>query len=332
MNENDQNNAVIEDTDADLEAGFAAIRGGAEPATQTQADPAQAAPAESGDQGQSTQLSDDEQHQSSQTLAPKTATDDTTQDPHADVRQLVASMIREETQALQNSLRNVAGNLGGLKSEMLREIGKLREIEKRNPEGSTAAKAAAKGQAVLLKGLRENYPELAEIIEADLSQANFAAAPAAAQFDPAEIDRRVDARVEDVKRELATDAVDLAMPDWRERIALRDQSGQPVRDSTGKFLPSREFTGWLQAKGADFNATFWNTNSPKFIVGAIREYDEARSRGTQQRQPPPPPRNKDRLIRAVVPQGRSQPVVQQEVDEEAAMQGAFNAVRGGHHL
>jgi hypothetical protein len=235
-------------------------------------------------------------------------------------------MVREETAAIQNAVRNVAGSLGGLKSEMLREFGKLKKIEQTQPEGSVAAKAAAKSQAILLKGLRENYPELAEIIESDLSQSNFAAAPAAAQFDEAALDRRVSEKLAEVETRLATDALDMAMPDWRERIAMRDSSGQLVRDTSGRLMTSNEFKSWLSQKPATEQHQFWHTNSPKFVASTIRQYEEAAAKGQQQQRE----RKQDRLTRAVVPQGRSQPVVQQEIDEEAAMNRAFAAVRSGH--
>lgn len=305
---------AVEESDADLEAGFAAVRGGEQPAPQTQPDPqasapsAEAQPAEQPDQGISNVAESTEKVEPEQ-KEPTTA-------------ELMAQISQ-----LQSSIRNIAGNFGGLKSDLQRQLQQLSQIRASEPQGSPAARGAEKAQALLLKRVRENWPDFAEDLAADLEE-TLGAAKAAPAVDPAEIERRVESRVgqrmAEVEQKLAADTLDVLLPNWQEEISTKDAAGNVILDSTGKLIPSKEFTSWLDSKGEQFRATWWNTNSPKFLIGALNEFKAHTEKAQQTRST-----KQDRLKSAVVPQGRASTVVQPDIDEEAAMARGFQQVRGG---
>jgi hypothetical protein len=316
VDQTDQVSAVIEESDADLEAGFAAVRGG-QPAPQTAADP----------QASAQSAADD-------TSNPETEPSATAEHgiPNVDAvepekKEPTVAELMAQIASLQNTVRNVAGNVGGLKSELQRELQKLTQIRAMQPQDSAAAKGAEKAQQLLLKRVRENWPDFADDLAADL-QDSMGAAGAAPSIDPQEIERRVEQkvsqRVEEVERKVASETLDVLVPNWQQDIATRDAAGELIYDSNRKLIPSREFVSWLSSKGDEYSKTFWNTNSAKFLIGAISGFKDSQKQVQQSRTT-----KQDRLKSAVVPQGRAAAIPQPELDEEAAMDRGWQNVRGG---
>lgn len=307
----------VVDSDADFEAGFNAVRG-IETAPKSTPDP-QASEESAGDAGSEAAPEDagqgiSEDDQSSEAAPPKEPT----------TAELIAQISR-----LDNTVRNIAGNFGGLKSELqreLKELSRLQQVRATEPQGSPAAEGARKTQQLILKRVKENWPDFADDLAADLAE-SIGAAQAAPAFNPDDLDRRVSQRVShevnNIEQRLSAETLDLMMPDWQADISTRDASGNLVKDSTGKYIPSREFMSWLGSKGKDFEVHFWNTNSPKFLIGAIKEFKTAQGGVRQQQQ-----QKQARLKGAVVPQGRGGAPSQAELDEEALMNRGFNSVRG----
>lgn len=316
--EQEQQPAVVEESDADLEAGFSAVRGGDQPAPQTQPDPE---PASGGDSGPSDEV---EQPQRA-AVAP---------DPNVELREQIAQ--------LQSSVRNIAGNFGGLKSELQR-LRDLQQTKETQPQGTAAATEAKKAVEIQLKKVKEEYPELAALFAADLSEILGSVAPAtASKFDESAVDRIVSDRMTRLEQHTAKEVLNSVHPDWEVEVAERDGGGTPVKvqakDGSGRPLvdargnpvlvlkPSQEFTGWLSSKGQQFADTFWNTNSPAFLVKALSEFKSKRGTG----QPSATSTKQDRLRSATLPQARGSSARQTEIDEDSAMSVGFARVRGGN--
>jgi hypothetical protein len=284
-----------QDSDADMEAGFAAVRGA--PAQMT--DPAPAAPVES----------KAEAEPAAEPADPK--------EPQKDeLRALIASIVTEAITPIQGSMRNIAGNVGGLKSELQR----LANVQRTHPDGSAAAEGARKASELILKRVAENYPELSKDLAADLSEALGAAQAAP---DAAAIEQIVEKKVSQRETQLAAETLDVVRPNWKLDIAARDAAGNPVMDDAGRIVPGKAFMDWLGTKGDDFRRTFWTTNSIRFLAGAVDEF-----KATQQDVAKPRENKQARLAAAVTPVGRSAPVAHAEIDEEAAMSLGFKAARG----
>lgn len=321
MDQNDQAQ-VIEESDADLEAGFAAVRGGEQPAPQTQPDPKASEASAAGDSS----TTNPETEASAQPDQGISNVERSTETVEPERKEPTTAELMAQIAALNNSVRNIAGNFGGLKSEVLRELNKLSQVRAAEPQGSAAARGAEKAQQLLLKRVRESWPDLADDLAADLAE-SISAAPAAPTVDPTQIERlveqRVSQRVQEVEQRVASETLEMSMPNWQQEIATRDTAGNIVKDSTGKIIPSREFMSWLESKGPDYVNTFWGTNSARFLVGTINGFKEHQKQAQQARNT-----KQDRLKSAVVPVGRGSTVMQPEIDEEAAMVSGWNEVRG----
>lgn len=314
----DPETQVVDDSDADFEAGFNAVRGG-ESAPKSQPDP-QASE-------QSAQSKPETDTSTEQDAEPGISNADGSTGTVFEQKDPTTRELLSRIDQLQNTVRNIAGNFGGLKSELqreLREISRLQQVREAEPQGSPAAEGARKTQQLILKRVKENWPDFADDLAADLSE-TIGAAKAAPTFNPMEIEQRVSQRVSQevntVEQRLSAETLEVLLPDWQATISTRDTNGNLVKDSTGRYIPSREFMSWLQSKGPDFEGQFWSTNSPKFLIGAIREFKSALdgSKGNNKQA---------RLKSAVVPQGRGGAAPQAELDEEALMNRGFASIRG----
>lgn len=323
----EQEQPSVEESDADLEAGFSAVRGEQQPAVQTQPAPEQSAAG--GDAAPSGEMDQ-----------PQTDEAPVQKDPNAE--------LREQLAQLQSSVRNIAGNFGGLKSELQR-LRDLQTTKATQPQGTAAAAEAKKAIEVQLKKVKEEYPELAELFQADLSEIlGGIGASGPAGMDESAVDRIVQSRMSRLEERTAKEVLASVHPDWETDIAEKDGAGNPVKiqardprgnpavDANGNpvlvLKPSQEFTNWMQSKSPEFRQTFWNTNSAAFLVKAMSDFKSKRSSApspTPQNRHMTQPSKQDRLRSAVVPQARGGSARQTEIDEDAAFSLGFNRVRSG---
>jgi len=209
----------------------------------------------------------------------ETAFNDLTQEEKTGLRALLS-----ESGSLKQGLDKLAGTVGGIN----RTLQQLQAVQRTNPQGSAAAEGARKLEESIRAALEEEvggeYPELAPRLIKGLTKAfsGATAQPAAPSVDVDAITESVEARVEE---RMNRKALAKAHPNWEAELALKDETGAPVKGSDGKYLISPAFKAWVATKEEGFGQKFMETNDADFVSDAITEFKTFRQ--TQSGSPAP---------------------------------------------
>lgn len=209
--------------------------------------------------------------------------------------------------------------LNALKSELQLELGKVRdtaagrfgELNQRVQQVLTQQQSTGQSGAKLtkesMKRLGAEFPEMAEMLVEDLSEAFGSAGGSQPVFDPSVIDQRVEERVSVVKDELTKEfekfKVSTVYSDWEDKVRTQD------------------FKEWLWSKDEAYQERIGNSWDSKEIIKALSTFEQETKKAEVQTQQ----RNK-RLEDAITPTTatKSAPVP----DEYDAFLSGFKAVRG----
>ena len=196
----------------------------------------------------------------------ETAFNDLTQEEKTGLRALLS-----ESGSLKQGLDKLAGTVGGIN----RTLQQLQAVQRTAPQGSAAAEGARKLEdairAELEKAVGGEYPELAPRLIEGLTKAfsGATAQPAAPSVDVDAITESVEARVEE---RMNRKALAKAHPNWEAELALKDETGAPVKGPDGKYLISPAFKAWVATKEEGFGQKFMETNDADFVSDAITGY------------------------------------------------------------
>lgn len=188
------------------------------------------------------------------------------------------------------------------------------------------------------------YPDLAAVLKTSLKKRetanqNTGAQPTQHTAAPAAVDTQaVEQRViEHVERRL----LNRDHPGWETDIAARDANGDPIRDASGKYVPSEMFMGWFASKPEEYRRQFVGAMDADFLSSGLTEFKEYR-KSKQAGTPAQPaadaapaqaaaaPSRKDRLAAAVIPASAPAPAGgARVVSEDEALAQGWKAVRGG---
>lgn len=261
-----------------------------------------------------------------------------------DEKQRLRSLL-SESGSLKQGLDKLAGTVGGINRTILQ----LQNMQRTAPQGSAAAEGARKLEDAIRAALEEEvgseYPELAPRLIKGLTKAFAGAAtgqPAAPAIDVDGIVQQVEARVEEsVNRRILAKA----HPNWEADLALKDETGAPVKGSDGKYLPSPAFKTWIGGKDEDFKRKFMETNDADFLSEALGDFKTFRAAQTGSPAPAPTPApaaapapaavaparsNKQaRLAAAAVPQGSGGAASPSVLTEDDAFALGWKAARSG---
>jgi hypothetical protein len=239
--------------------------------------------------------------------------------------------------SVKQGLDSIAGRLGG----MNRVIQELQHARQTQPQGSPAVARAERIAADQLKKLSADYPELASALADDLTEILSAPQSQAAtqKIDVEAINRNAEhAAVSRVEKRM----LDRAHPNWEADIALKDELGRPLRDQSGRYIPSQTFVEWLQSKPENFRQAFIGAVDSDFLSSGLTDFKEFRAQRlgqgsalpTRQSSPAPsaaptPAASKQaRLAAAITPQGRTSSVGSAALSEDDAFTAGFQSVRG----
>jgi hypothetical protein len=240
--------------------------------------------------------------------------------------------------SFRQGLDSVAGRLGG----MNRVLQELREVRASQPQGSAAA-AVQKIAVTQLKNLSSDYPELAKAFADDLNEilsAPLGSSPATPQVDVEAIAQRAEhSAIVRLERRL----LDREHPNWDADIALKDEMGRPLRDPSGRYLPSPVFVDWLKSKPEPFRQAFVGGIDSDFLSSGLKDFKEFRasrqgqgsaqpahsSGPAQAAQAPASSSKQARLAAAITPRGSSSGVAgSAALTEDDAFLSGFKSVRG----
>ena len=248
--------------------------------------------------------------------------------------------IEASNRSLRQGVDSVAGRLGGIHQQIQRN-------EQRQPPHDAQqsnVRLAQKITADRLKRVNEDYPGLAESLASDLNElitATPADGAAPPQIDIEAIQSAAEyAAVSRVERRL----LNRDHPQWEVDIALKDELGRPLRDASGRYLPSPVLLEWLDTKPEHFRSQFSGAVDADFLSSCLREFKEYRAtrQGSPSARPAamsapapadvaPASSNKQaRLQAAVTPRAMAPGVTpaNPQLTEEQAMERAFRSVRG----
>lgn len=146
--------------------------------------------------------------------------------------------------------------IGGIMGDLESRI--VRKLQAQTPEG----KPVEIPKAVLAK-VRQDYPDLADLLEADLAEAfkGLRGTGAEAPTQDAEAIRNI---VVAGMRRQAEEALDDAHPSWREIVGAVDENGNAD--------PENEFRKWLSAQDAGYQAKINGTDNAAVIARAIDNF------------------------------------------------------------
>lgn len=339
MTTEDQGTTTTDDSEDDaLMAGFNAEQG-IEPAQDTAIPAQQAAVDAFAAEVDGDEPKEEPKPEATETKV-ETAFNDLTQDEKQSLRALLA-----ESGSLKQGLDKLAGTVGGINRTLLN----LQAVQRTAPQGSAAAEGARKLEDAIRAALEEEvgseYPELAPRLIKGLTKA-FAGTtgqqPAAPAVDVDGIVQQVEARVEEsVNRRILAKA----HPNWEADLALKDETGAPVKGADGKYLPSPFFKTWIGGKDDDFKRKFMETNDADFLADAISDFKTFRTAQTGSPAPAPTPApvaapapaavaparstKQARLAAAAVPQGSGGTAAPSVLTEDDAFALGWKAARGG---
>lgn len=203
-------------------------------------------------------------------------------DPYADLPPMVRDEIaglRALTEQMQNRLRNVEGNVGGLKSQ-LQAAKEVRSAGGDAPTESELRRAQVDPEAAAR--LRRDYPEFADGVSS-LIQHELASR---AQPEASGVSREdLEAVREEIRRELL---VEFKHPDWKQTIAT------PV------------FAGWFQRQAPEIRM-LGGSQDPRDAVRVLDLFEDDRKRANS--------RHQGLAAAAAIPQGAGRGTRVKTVDE-----------------
>lgn len=206
------------------------------------------------------------------------------------------ALTREELAAMRAAMADVSDMKGRLRDAYGR-IGALNDLlHKKTDEKKTEGKPAVL-TTVEMKRIREAYPELADDLVADLSEA-LANVKSTAQ-DADEMSRLVDERVAKAAHELRKETLAERHPDWED------------------VKKSEVFWKWIESLPQDEQKSIQTSASPMFIAGKLDTFKAWRDKSTKAKQ-----KSQERLESAITPTS-SAGTGKSNLSDEEAMQKAF---------
>ncbi len=274
--------------DASFEAGFAIARGEEPPTTETTKETAQTAEEQTQETEQAT----------SQEVPPATLLAGFTEDQIKDLL-AKAGQVDAIKQESEQRLRQVFGKLGEINS-LVQQMQQSR--------GSGVKLAADK-----LTRLNAEFPEMAEMLAADLGEA--LSVPSGAAFDPAQLDTLVAERLTAQEAKLNAE--------FEKRWLSRSHKDWQT------VVKSPEFIGWedtvLDQGMADLRGDSWDAD---FIAERLTEFKAWQAEQSVKKQAAEEARrNKQtRLEAAIAPQGAGAKT--EAINDDEAFLAGFRTVRG----
>jgi hypothetical protein len=197
----------------------------------------------------------------------------------------------ESVNALKQREAKLFGTIGALKQQI--------DALKAAPKPSQAAISLTQDK---LKRLSAEFPEMAQMLAEDLSEAlQGVSAPPAVAYE--EIEQRINGRLEETSRAYETKLLTVMHPDWREVSA------------------APEFRGWVETLPEEDREQLANSWDATFIGSKLSAFKDWKSKTVQKQQT-----NQRRLETAVAPRGNPQKPPEPNPDE-AFIQG-FKQARG----
>lgn len=214
------------------------------------------------------------------------------------VEEIVALRAKAaEADTAKTELRKAQGRIGSLSSD-LEALKKTKEAE-----GKPVALTPLE-----LKGMKEQYPELADVLGADL--AATLAGLTGNKADPEALQKSVDAA--------AKKLVDAQMATLRQQT-VAEKHPTWIEDLWGDGKArTPDYEAWLKTMPADEAQTLESSENPYYVRGQLDKFYEWRDKAAKTKQ-----ESEQRLASAVQPKGAQRPAGQPTMSDREALRSGF---------
>jgi chromosome segregation ATPase len=198
-----------------------------------------------------------------------------------------------ELPTLKAQLRDASGHIGGLKSR----LGELSDELKTAREQKKDEGKAPVLTAVELKRMKAEYPELAESLTADITEA-LSTLKREPTTSPEDITKLVSERVAEARHEDRKQALAEEHPDWED------------------LKKGEELWKWVATLTPEAATAFKNSSNPIYVAKQLTTFKEWRDKESKAKTA-----SKERLEANLTPQGANRPGKSTMSDEEAMLKG-----------
>lgn len=201
------------------------------------------------------------------------------------------------------TLTAAAAKTAGFEAQLAKAFGTIGNMQQivTKLQSQTPSGEKVEVPKVAFAKLRESFPEVADLLEADMAETMKGLrgtgpedAKPEAVMDPAALMKA--AKAIDTQRQI--EALEEDHPTWREIVG--------VVDKDGKYDPNIEFRKWLATQPADYQAKINGAHSATVISKAIDKFQASKTAATPSAPAAPTPKQvaqKGRIEGAVQPKG-----------------------------
>ncbi len=199
---------------------------------------------------------------------------------------------------MKAEMRKLHGRIGALNDQL------QQALKSKEAEGKPAVLST-----VQLKRMREEFPEMAEMLEGDIAESMKVIG---GNVDPKQVEDMVSQRVEKEIFTLRQEAITERHENWKQDCWVDKPGGEPTPD----------YQEWLKTMTDDEVSTLQSSMSPAFVNRKLDQFYEWKSKKTKTEA-----EKQQRLKAALTPQGVARAGSQTTSDEEAerkAFEDAYN--------
>ena len=226
--------------------------------------------------------------------------------PEPTIDERFAALEAKFSQELGRVRDTAAGRIGEVNQRMQQMLS----------QQQTAGQSSLKLSKDNMKRLSSEFPEIAEMLAEDLSEALKGYGGSSSQFDPSVIDQKVAEATTVIADRLTKDnerfRLSLVEENWEEVIGVPDVDGN---------IPDTEYRRWLSKQDDEYQQKVGGSWNAREIAASIKKFREDTAKAKQQVQ-----QRKTRLADAVTPTGGTQ--VAPAPDATDDFLAGFRSVRG----
>lgn len=213
------------------------------------------------------------------------------------------------------ALRAAADKTAGFEGQLSKAFGTIGNLQKIVNELKSQTPSGEKVEVpkVAFAKLRESFPEVADLLESDMTEALKGVRGTGPEDAPAPVvdQEAIQAAAKSISNQLQIEALEDNHPTWREIVGAV---------SDGQHDPNNEFRKWLATQPVEYQTKINGTNSASVISNAIDKFQASKTPTAQPVPPAPAPKDvarKNRIEGAVQPKGDGgqPPPAKTDVDE-----------------
>lgn len=214
----------------------------------------------------------------------------------------VAPVYVQLTKEEHASLTAAAAKTAGFEAQLSKAFGTIGNMQQivNQLKSQTPAGEKVEVPKVAFAKLRESFPEVADLLETDMTEALKGIRGTGPENAPGPVvdQEAIQTAAKTIATQIQIEALEDNHPTWREIVG--------TVDSEGKHDPNNEFRKWLVTQPVEYQTKINGTNSAAVISNAIDKFQASKSPATPSAPAAPTPKEaarKSRIESAVQPKG-----------------------------